>query len=423
MRQKIAIAGTGISGLTCAYLLHKEHDITVFEANDYIGGHTATVDVSLDGKDYAIDTGFIVFNDWTYPRFNRLMEHLGVAGQPTQMSFSVKNTAENLEYNGHTLNSLFAQRRNFLRPRFWGLVSDIVRFNKLCKQEITRQQSVDGMTLQDFLQEHQFRQLFIDNYIYPMCAAIWSASLAAIKSFPLRFFLQFFNNHGLLNITDRPQWSTLIGGSRAYIAPLTAGFRNKIRLNTPVKQVTKTTSGYEVIAGDNCEPEHFDQVILACHSDQALQMLAKPSRAHQEILGNIAYAPNDVVLHTDTSLLPKRPLAWASWNYLLTGEPGEQQKPATLTYNMNILQRIASTHTFCVTLNATDKINPEHILRTFSYAHPQFNQKTITAQAQRNQICGTDGLHFCGAYWYNGFHEDGVRSALDVCQRFGVSLP
>ncbi|XOV78533.1 MAG: NAD(P)/FAD-dependent oxidoreductase [Aestuariibacter sp.] len=422
MTQKIAIIGSGISGLTCAYLLHKEHDVTVFEANDYIGGHTATIDVEIDKQEYAIDTGFIVFNDWTYPNFMKLLDKLQVEKQPTQMSFSVKNLAENLEYNGHTLNTLFAQRRNIFSPRFWGLVSDILRFNRICKEELTRQQSRQGMTLNDFLCENGFREIFIDNYIYPMCAAIWSASLESIKSFPLRFFLQFFNNHGLLNVTDRPQWYTLIGGSRSYIAPITSGYRDNIRLNSPVQTITQNDNGYRVLLGNGKGEEQFDQVIVACHSDQALAMLAEPSEAQRQVLGNIDYAPNDVILHTDISVLPKRPLAWASWNYLLTGEPGEKTKPATLTYNMNILQRLDVDHTFCVTLNANDKIDPQKILRKFNYAHPQFNNRTISAQTQREQICGVDGLHFCGAYWYNGFHEDGVRSALDVCQRFGIGL-
>lgn len=422
MKQRIAIVGSGISGLTCAHLLHNTHDITLFEANDYIGGHTATIDVEVNHRQYAIDTGFIVFNDWTYPNFLKLLSRLNVAKQPTQMSFSVKNLAERLEYNGHTINTLFAQRRNLLSPRFWGLVLDILRFNKLCKEAITRQDAAKGQTLQDFLSHHGFRELFIDNYIYPMCAAIWSASLESIKSFPLRFFLQFFNNHGLLNVTDRPQWYTLIGGSRSYVKPLTEGYEDRIRLSCPVHSVRKSSEGYEVVFGDDKNVEKFDHVILACHSDQSLAMLDKPTETQKQVLGNIAYAPNDVVLHTDTSVLPKRPLAWASWNYLLTGEPEEKSRPATLTYNMNILQCIESDTTFCVTLNANDKIAEDKILRRFRYAHPQFNNATIEAQSNRHQICGIDGLHFCGAYWYNGFHEDGVKSALDVCQRFGVSL-
>jgi predicted NAD/FAD-binding protein len=255
-----------------------------------------------------------------------------------------------------------------------------------------------------------------------MCAAIWSSSLESIKSFPLRFFLQFFMNHGLLNIAERPQWYTLIGGSRSYIAPLTAGFKEHIHLNSAVQSVAKVDGGYRINSVNDAISGVYDEVIFACHSDQALKMLAQPTAEQKDVLGAIPYSNNEVVLHTDSDILPNRPLAWASWNYMLDGKPGEEQSPATLTYDMNILQCIESDTTFCVTLNATDKIDKDSILRTFNYAHPQFSEATIQAQQKRHQICGKDGLHFCGAYWYNGFHEDGVRSALDVCNRFGEAL-
>ncbi|MCC2614745.1 FAD-dependent oxidoreductase [Aestuariibacter halophilus] len=420
MTQRIAIIGTGIAGMTCGYLLHRDNDITVFEANDYIGGHTATKDIDIDGHTYAIDTGFIVYNDWTYPNFIRLMNKLGVEGQPTEMSFSVKNTAQNIEYNGNNLNSLFAQRRNLLRPRFWRLVRDILRFNGLCKDTLAQSTFEPSQTLGDFLTEHRFSDVFKDNYILPMCAAIWSTSLADIERFPLRFFLQFFNNHGLLNVSDRPQWHTLIGGSRAYIAPLTDGFRERIHLSTPVQQVTR--HGHQWQVQSSLGLQTFDHVIFACHSDQALAMLSQPSAEQQAILGNLRYADNDVVLHTDTRLLPARPLAWASWNYLLTGDEEEAHAPACVTYNMNILQRLSAPHTFCVTLNSSQDIDPDKVLGRYRYAHPQFNHEALAAQQRRDEICGVDNLHFCGAYWYNGFHEDGVNSALDVCKRFGASL-
>ena len=420
MAKKIAIIGSGISGLTSAYLLHENNDVTVFEANDYIGGHTATKDVTIEDKSYAIDTGFIVFNDWTYPNFIKLMDKLGVKSQATEMSFSVKNLAESLEYNGNTVNSLFAQRRNIFRPKFIKLVRDILRFNKECKK-LTLDKVDKNKTLIEFIHELGLSDVFIDNYILPMCAAIWSSSVEDTKAFPLRFFLQFFNNHGLLNVTDRPQWYTIIGGSREYIAPLTQGFVNSIRLNTPITSVQQSEGGYLLSFGDN-QTEQFDEVIFACHSDQALKMLAQPTPEQQAILGAIPYAMNDVVLHTDTQILPKRELAWASWNYLIKGEKGEQAKPASVTYNMNILQRLKSETTFCVTLNNTQAIDPTKILRSYRYAHPQYNLDMVAAQQRRNEICGMDGLHFCGAYWYNGFHEDGVRSALDVCKRFGEEL-
>lgn len=421
MNKKIAIIGSGISGLTCGHLLHQRHNVTIFEANHYIGGHTATKDVEVKDRHYAIDTGFIVFNDWTYPNFIRLMDKIGVQSQATEMSFSVKNLAQNLEYNGNTINSLFAQRRNIFRPKFWRIVRDILKFNKICKQGAAANTDYGRETLHEFLEQHQFSDDFIYNYILPMCAAIWSTSLEDIKAFPFTFFLRFFTNHGLLNITDRPQWRSIIGGSREYIKPLIAGFEDNIKLNSPVSSVTDRDNHKLVRLSDDSE-HLFDEVIFACHSDQALAILGSENSLHTEILGDMPYAKNEVVLHTDDSVLPVRKLAWASWNYLIKGYEGESQAPAVLTYNMNILQNINSDTTFCVTLNNTKDIDPEKVLGSYQYAHPQFNNQTIAAQARWAEISGKQHLHFCGAYWYNGFHEDGVRSALDVCQSFGETL-
>ncbi|MFQ3235152.1 MAG: putative NAD/FAD-binding protein, partial [Paraglaciecola sp.] len=341
--------------------------------------------------------------------------------QPSEMSFSVKNIEDNLEYNGNTLNSLFAQRRNIFRPKFWSIVRDILRFNKLCKASVKKDQDHGQISLYEFIVANGFSKAFTYNYILPMCAAIWSTSLADIKSFPFAFFLKFFHNHGLLNITDRPQWRTLIGGSKQYIDPITKGFKDKIKLNSPVRSVSKVEDQYAVVSGNNTA-EIFDEVIFACHSDQALGMLTNPSSQQTDILGAISYGPNEVVLHTDSSVLPKRKLAWASWNYLITGKPDEQQAPIALTYNMNILQCLSSNTTFCVTLNNSQDIDPQKILGRYQYAHPQFSPAAIQAQTRRGEISGVEGLHFCGAYWYNGFHEDGVRSALDVCHHFGEAL-
>ena len=421
MRKNIAIIGTGISGLTCGHVLQQQHDLTLFEASHYIGGHTATKDVQVNSKQYAIDTGFIVFNDWTYPNFIKLMDKIGVQSQVTEMSFSVKNLSQNLEYNGNTLNSLFAQRRNVLRPRFWRIVRDILKFNKICKKGAAQNTDYGRVTLHEFLMQHQFSEDFSYNYILPMCAAIWSTSLQDIKAFPFTFFLRFFNNHGLLNITHRPQWRSIIGGSREYIKPLIAGFEDNIKLNSPVKSVTDKDNQKLVRLNDDSE-YLFDEVIFACHSDQALAILGTANSIQTEILGHMPYVKNEVVLHTDTSVLPVRKLAWASWNYLIKGYDGESQAPAVLTYNMNILQNIQSDTTFCVTLNNTKDIDPEKVLGTYHYAHPQFNNQTIVAQSRWAEISGKRGLHFCGAYWYNGFHEDGVRSALDVCKSFGEQL-
>jgi predicted NAD/FAD-binding protein len=421
MSKKIAIIGTGISGLTCGHLLHQKHDVTLFEANDYIGGHTATKDVEVNGRQYAIDTGFIVFNDWTYPNFIKLMNKIGVQSQATEMSFSVKNISINLEYNGNTLNSLFAQRRNVLRPRFWRIVRDILKFNKICKKGAADKIDYEQQTLHEFLVHHRFSDAFTYNYILPMCAAIWSTSLEDIKAFPFEFFLRFFNNHGLLNVTDRPQWRSIVGGSREYIKPLIAGFEDNIKLNSLVKSISDTDNQKLVRLQDDTE-HLFDEVIFACHSDQALAIIATPNLSQTQILGDMPYAKNEVVLHTDHSVLPVRKLAWASWNYLIKGYQGESQAPAVLTYNMNILQNIQSDTTFCVTLNNTKDIDPRKVLGTYYYSHPQFNNQTMVAQARWAEISGKQGLHFCGAYWYNGFHEDGVHSALDVCKSFGEYL-
>ncbi|NVK54587.1 MAG: FAD-dependent oxidoreductase [Alteromonadaceae bacterium] len=423
MTKRIAIIGSGISGLTCAYLLNKENAITVYEANDYIGGHTATKDVKVGNEKAAIDTGFIVFNDWTYPNFIKLLTALGVEYQPTEMSFSVRHLGTNIEYNGHNLNTLFAQRSNLLRPRFWKIVKDIVRFNSLCKEVLDSNTDTSNQTLSSFISQHGFSEAFSEHYIYPMCAAIWSASLAQTKAFPLTFFLQFFNNHGLLNINDRPQWFTIKGGSREYVRKMVKPFEQHIRLNTPVRHVAHSDSeGNCVVVTDHeGHQETYDEVIFACHSDQALAMLAHPNDAQTRILGSIGYAENDVVLHHDQQQLPERKLAWASWNYRLTGDPKEQERPAAVTYDMNILQCLSSETTYCVSLNTPD-IAADKVLGTYRYAHPQFSPAMVNAQQQREEICGKEHLHFCGAYWYNGFHEDGVRSALDVCQRFGASL-
>ncbi|MDO6526071.1 FAD-dependent oxidoreductase [Motilimonas sp. 1_MG-2023] len=417
--KKVAIVGTGISGLVSAYLLNREHDIQVFEANDYIGGHTATVDVEVDGRSWAIDTGFIVFNDRTYPNFERLLALLGVQAKPTEMSFSVNNVQTGLEYNGHNLDTLFAQRSNILNPKFWRFIAEIMRFNGKCKA-LWAQQSIDPeLTLGDFLKQQNFSEFFAEHYILPMGAAIWSSSLVEMEQFSLLFFIRFFHNHGLLNVSDRPQWYVIEGGSRNYIEPLVAEFKDKIHLNTAVSKIERGNEGV-VLTLNNGQQAYFDEVVLACHSDQSLAMLSDATEQEQKILGDLAYSENDVVLHTDTRLLPKRKKAWAAWNYQLNGQ---RDNPASVTYDMNILQNLpADAPTFCVTLNQNHAIDPSKILRSFKYMHPVFNQASLAAQQNREQICGRNHTHFAGAYWYNGFHEDGVRSALDVCQRFGLKL-
>ena len=414
---KIAIVGSGISGLTSAYLLNRSHDITVFEAADWIGGHTHTVDVRLGGRDYNIDTGFIVFNDWTYPNFIRLLSQLGVGFKPTEMSFSVCDPQTGTEYNGNNLNSLFAQRSNLLSPTFWGMLRDILRFNREALADLESQRISQDTTLGDYLQSRHYGQRFIEHYIVPMGAAIWSMSLADMLAFPLQFFIRFFKNHGLLSVSNRPQWCVVEGGSSSYIEPLTASFRERIRLSCPVSRVERDDQGVTVHSAVGSE--RFDKVIFACHSDQALKLLAQPSAAEQQILGALPYAENDVVLHTDIKLLPKRKLAWASWNYRLGGD---KQQMAAVTYDMNILQGIDSDTTFCVSLNQTHAIDPSKILARYSYAHPQYSLAGIQAQGRWEELNGAHHTRFCGAYWANGFHEDGVVSGLRVAKAFGESL-
>jgi len=416
---RIAVIGGGIAGMMSWYLLRQQHQVCLFEANDYLGGHTATVDVTVDSQQYAIDTGFIVFNNWTYPLFNRFLEQLGVASQHTQMSFSVKKPSQNLEYNGNTLWSLFAQKRNLFRPSFWRMLKDIVRFNRVAKELLASNHPDLDLAMDDFLARYRFGKELRDNYLLPMGAAIWSAGLAEMPAFPLRFFLQFFKNHGLLNITDRPQWSVIQGGSRSYVHKMLDKCGSEgIRLNSPVQSVRRFADHVEVTLPDG-QVEVFDQVVFACHSDQALALLADASLAEQQVLGGIGYQMNEVVLHTDTRILPQRKAAWAAWNYQLGASSTDR---ATLSYNMNILQGLSQGPTFVVTLNDSQNLDPTKILRTFHYAHPVYNHQTMVSQQRRAEINGVNRSFFCGAYWYNGFHEDGVRSAVDVAGMLGVSF-
>jgi len=416
--KNIAIIGTGISGLTSAYLLSKKHKVSVFEKADKIGGHTATVDVCVADENFAIDTGFIVFNNKTYRNFIALLDEIGVTKQETEMSFSVKNVATQLEYNGHNLDTLFAQRRNIFKPKFWRLISEILRFNKLCKKIYQEQSYEETLTLGDFLEQQGFSRYFAEHYILPMGAAIWSSSIENMAHFPLPFFLKFFNNHGLLNITDRPQWYVIPKGSRSYLAPLCEPFKDSIYLNSNIKQITREHDKVQLLFADG-STQIFDEVVIACHSDQAKALLADPSENETNLLGAMPYSENHVVLHTDVSLLPKRKKAWASWNYQLSTN---LSKPACVTYNMNILQGLETEHTFCVTLNQTELIDKSKILREFVYHHPVYTLSSMKAQQQRPLICGKQHTHFAGAYWYNGFHEDGVRSAVDVAKRFNCFL-
>jgi len=418
-KKKIAIVGTGISGLTSAYLLNKVHDITVFESGDYIGGHTATKSVEVEDKTWQIDTGFIVFNDKTYPNFEKLLAEIGVERLATEMSFSVHNQDTGLEYSGSGLTGLFAQPRNIVNLQFLTLVKEILRFNKLCKKLWVDKQIVSELDLGDFLANHQFDDYFANHYILPMGAAIWSTSLTEMKAFPLYFFIRFFYNHGLLSIFNRPQWYVIPGGSKQYIEPLIENFKQSIHLNSPVTGIRRLSNGIELQVNHG-EWQQFDDVVLACHSDQAQAMLTDITEQEKRVLSGLKYQKNEVVMHTDENMLPIKKAAWAAWNYHLNSD---NLRPAALTYNMKILQRLEnSAPTFCITLNQTGLINPNKVLGTYYYDHPVFNASSLLSQKQRVDICGKNNTHFAGAYWYNGFHEDGVRSALDVCKRFGITL-
>lgn len=413
-----AIIGSGISGLTAGYLLAKKHKVTVFEKNDYIGGHTATVDIEKSGEKHAIDTGFIVFNNKTYPNFLALLDEIGIGKIPTEMSFSVHNCQSGLEYNGHNLDTLFAQRANIFKPKFWLLVKEILRFNKLCKSIYAKQQYIEGLTLGKFLQAHHFSDFFAEHYILPMGAAIWSSSLAQMEDFEFTFFVRFFHNHGLLNIADRPQWYVIPQGSRSYLAPLCQPFKDNIHVNANISGITRNDNKVQLHFTDSAS-QTFDEIVIACHSDQALALLNDATDDERSVLSAMPYSANSVVLHTDKKLLPKRKKAWASWNYQLSQD---RSKPASVTYNMNILQGIDSKNTFCVTLNQKAAIDPQKILREFTYHHPVFSTESIKAQQQRSLICGHHHTHFAGAYWHSGFHEDGVKSAVEVAQRFDCHL-
>ncbi|MBK6286623.1 MAG: FAD-dependent oxidoreductase [Gammaproteobacteria bacterium] len=413
---RIALIGAGISGLTAAWLLSRRHEVTVFEAEPRIGGHTATVDVTVAGQHFAIDTGFIVFNDRTYPNFIRLLGELGVASQATEMSFSVSNDLSGLEYAGSNLNTLFAQRRNLLRPRFWAMVRDILRFNRSAVSDLEQGRIPDGMTLGEYLDEGGYCAQFRDDYLVPMGAAIWSSGTRQMDAFPVEFFIRFFRNHGLLSIADRPQWRTIVGGSRSYLDPLKQRFASAIHTNDPVIRIVREAEQVE-LGTRSGRIERFDQVILACHSDQALALLDRPSTAERSILEAIPYRDNAVVLHTDTRVLPRSRRAWSSWNYRVRAGAGELP---VLSYDMNILQKLDADTTFCVTLNDTSAIDPARILGRYNYSHPVFSVNGIRAQARWAEINGTRRTWFCGAWWGNGFHEDGVTSALRVAHALGV---
>jgi predicted NAD/FAD-binding protein len=409
---KIAIVGTGIAGNVAARRLHTGHEITVYEAAGHVGGHSHTHSVRQAGRSFEVDTGFIVFNDRTYPNFVALLEEIGAAWQPSSMSFSVCDEASGLEYNGTSLDTLFAQRRNLLRPSFLGMIRDILRFNR--EAPALLQRSGDDPSLGEFLARGRYGRPFVDRYIVPMGAAIWSTDARSMLEVPARFFVRFFHHHGMLSVNDRPTWRTVSGGSARYVEKLVAPFRERIRLATPVESIRRLP-GCVIVKARGHEAERYDAAFLACHSDEALAMLGDASAAEREVLGAIPYQDNEAVLHTDARLMPKARRAWAAWNYHRLADAGG---PVALTYNMNILQRLDAPEPFLVTLNRSAAIDPARVVKRLAYRHPLFTRAAVAAQERHRELNGAHRTYFCGAYWRNGFHEDGVASALAALAHF-----
>jgi uncharacterized protein len=444
---KIAVVGAGVSGLVAAHLLQREHEVTVYEAASYAGGHTHTVRVDTAHATHHIDTGFIAMNDRNYPNFSRLLEKLGVPTQPTHMSFSVSAVEEDFEYSG-TPRGLICQPRNLLRPWFLRMLGELPRFHRELRRvlhgagdagrspggavgsekvpqgvgdsEEAPHVAVDtGESLQAFLERHRFSPAFVRCLIVPQVSAVWSADPEQMRSFPVAFLAEFFANHGMLGFRDRPRWATVSGGAARYVEALTRPFAECLRLNSPVRSLARFPTHVELAVAGH-EPQRYDHVVLATHSDQALRMLADPSPHERQVLGAIPYQQNETVLHTDASLLPRRRAARAAWNFHLHRHPPPL---STVTYYMNHLQRLRAEEDFCVTLNHTDAIDPEKVIRRLSYAHPVYTTAGVAAQSQHSAISGVERrTHYCGAYWGWGFHEDGVLSALRACALFGVGL-
>ncbi len=412
---RIAIIGSGVAGLTAAHRLHRDHEITVYEAGARVGGHVHTVRVDLADETHEIDTGFIVHNDRNYPGFQALMAELGVATQPSHMSFSVSDDVGAFEYSG-TPRGIFAQRSHLVDPRFLRMIRDLLRFNRSAGA-LAGAPPDAGPSLRELLDDGGYSEWFVERLIVPQASAVWSAEPEQLWSFPAGFLASFFANHGMLGFRDRPRWRTVTGGSQRYVEQLTRPFADRIRTSTPVRAVTRHL-GYVEVAADGCGRERYDEVVIAAHSDQALAMLTDPSPAEGEILGAIPYQRNEAVLHTDSALLPRRRAARASWNYHLDGAPNATR----LTYWMNNLQSLESDTDFCVTLNRSDRIDPSKVIEVVNYSHPVFTPEGVAAQRRHAEISGVERTHYCGAYWGWGFHEDGLVSADRAVERIGTGI-
>jgi predicted NAD/FAD-binding protein len=417
---RIAIVGSGISGLSCAWLLGQRHDVTVYEGEPRLGGHSHTVDMPWQGGSVPVDTGFIVYNERNYPNLTRLFHHLAVPTRPSDMSFAVSIDGGRLEYSGSSLGTLFAQKRNLIRLSHHSMLFDIVRFNRDAKQFL----AVDdrgSTTLARFLDHGRYGVAFRDHYLLPMAAAIWSSSLEAMGDMPAGRFLRFFDNHGLLSIDDRPEWRTVSGGSRVYVDKLAAGLDFRVRLGTPVTALRRSGTGVEVRDGQGGS-DRFDQVVLGCHADQALRMIEEPRPAERSILGAFRYQTNRAVLHRDPALMPRRRSVWSSWNHL-SAKGQSKTAPASTTYWLNRLQGIDPECLALLSLNPPFEPAADRVVAEYRYEHPQLDGPAMAAQARLTEIQGRDGIWFCGAHWGYGFHEDGLVSGLRVATALGVSPP
>ena len=415
---KIAIIGSGISGLTSAYLLHKKHDITLFESNNYIGGHTNTITVNDENNNQLnVDTGFIVYNNDTYPNFVKILNKLKVETQPSTMSFSLSCERSGMEYGTGNLKALFGNKSNIINFQFYKLLFGIFTYFKKAKTFLKHNNDF-SYTVHDFIKSAKINNYTYEKFILPMASAIWSTNFDEIEQMPAKYLFEFYKNHDLLSINPSKKWRVIKGGSKQYVSKLIKPFENRIRINSKVHSI-KRDKNTIYLKTDHNEKEEFNAVILACHSDQALKILEDSTNQEKEILANIPYQLNQAILHTDTSVLPKNKKMWSSWNSYI---PKEQNSNVSLTYNMNILQSIKSKNTFCVSINMENNINPSKIIKKINYSHPTFNKKSVFAQSQKNKISGIKNTYFAGAYWRYGFHEDGVLSALDVCKNFGVEI-
>lgn len=418
MSERIAIVGTGIAGLTAAYLLSRNHDLAVFEANDYIGGHSHTVMMPGDDRDLGVDTGFIVYNRRTYPEFCRLLAQLDVATQPSDMSFSFRDEETGLEYAAPELSRVFAQRRNLLRPRFWRMLLQIRRFYREAPRLLAADREDGDLDLETYLLREGYDDAFMEDHLFPVASSIWSGSRRQMGAFPVGAFVRFFRNHGLLSFRDRPRWRTITGGSVRYVEKLVTPFRDRVRLSTPVTGIRRDRAGVTVTTSAG-GPERFDKAVLACHADQALALLEEPTPLENEILGAFPYEANDVVLHSDTTVMPRRRAAWSSWNYHRLKDSRDR---VALTYDQNRLQRLPGRTPYLVTLNRTEAVAPGQVHERFTYHHPQYSAPGIALQSRHDELNGQHHTYFCGAYWGYGFHEDGVASGLRVARRFGEEL-